>query len=146
MSQIVIIADDGLVGIDNSFRPVDLTALDPTIWAVHWDTDTLTGTLERRTVPVNEIILDFSPYQQFADAWAVGPPADTRAEANFNDLPGLLGLLQLTMAITFTIENQVRVLQGNPTLTRTQFINAIDNNLGVSVDPAIIAVLKSKLD
>ena len=76
--KVTIIRDDGVVGVDGEFRTVDLSALDPAIHALHWDSVVGEGEVEYVSPRRNEEITDFTPYQQFHDAWvAAAPPPPT---------------------------------------------------------------------
>lgn len=72
--RVTIIADDGVVGIDGEFRTVDLSALDPDIHAVHWDSVVNEGEIEYKSPRREEAITDFAPYQPFVGAWSAAAP------------------------------------------------------------------------
>lgn len=60
--KITIIKPDGLVSCDGkSVSGLALSGLADDVWAVHWDTETKTGELEKTDWSVTEIT-DFSPY------------------------------------------------------------------------------------
>ncbi|MFZ5762824.1 MAG: hypothetical protein ACOY8P_07870 [Thermodesulfobacteriota bacterium] len=54
--RITIIHDDGVVGVDGVFRPVDLGVLPDNIHAVQFDTDAGSGHVEHRNPQRNRAI------------------------------------------------------------------------------------------
>lgn len=84
MPKVTIIADDKAVYVDGaSIAGIDLSALDPSIYAIQWDGTK--GHIEYRTLSCptcgvdsrkpNVAIVDLSPYQKFVDAYAVAKAA-----------------------------------------------------------------------
>lgn len=73
--RLTIISDDGVVGVDGVFRPVDLSALPDGVRAVQWDSATGSGHIEYDEGPNSEIT-DNADFQYFIDLWtAAEPPA-----------------------------------------------------------------------
>ena len=81
MSRIAIVAEGSRVNIDGEARTVDLSALDPNIHAVQWDSATSTGHVEYKDKSPQTVLIDFSAFQPFIDAWtAAVPPPPTLAD------------------------------------------------------------------
>ena len=60
--KITIIKPDGLVSCDGkTVTGLALSGLSNDVWAVHWDTETKKGELEKTDLSITEIT-DFSPY------------------------------------------------------------------------------------
>ena len=80
--KITILKPDGLVQCDGkSVSGLSLSGIADDVWAVHWDTETEKGELEKTDLSVTEIT-DFSPYTsavtEYGDNYQA-PPADTTA-------------------------------------------------------------------
>ena len=79
--RVAIIADADKVNVDGVARFVDLSALDPNIHAVQWDSATSTGHVEYKDRSPETALTDISDYQSFIDAWtAAEPPPPTLAD------------------------------------------------------------------
>ena len=73
--KLIIIPADVAVGVDGEFRQVDMTGIDPTIHAVHFDDGTGEGEVEfkeRGRSP--ERIEDRSQFDLFVDRWVAAAP------------------------------------------------------------------------
>lgn len=81
--RVTIVSDDNKVLVGGVARTVDLTGLDPTIWAVQWYSSI--GEIEYRydfatnSQRPNARFADFSPYQVFVDRWTAAAPVSTAA-------------------------------------------------------------------
>jgi hypothetical protein len=94
MARYQILVRDSHVYVDRVEKLVDLTGIDPTIHAVDWNTVSNNGHVEYNDGKRNELITDFSPYQQYVDAWntapdppAPPPPADPTTDPRLDLLP-----------------------------------------------------------
>ncbi len=77
--RVTLIKDDNIVGFDREFRDVDLSGLDESIHAVQWNNSA--GHIEYNGSAPNEVLTDFTAYQQYIDAWtAAAPPPPTLDE------------------------------------------------------------------
>jgi len=70
--RVTIIRDDGIVGIDGTFRAVDLSGLDENVRAVQWDGDA--GHVEYDH-SANTSLDNMNAYQAFIDLWTAAAPA-----------------------------------------------------------------------
>jgi len=103
MAKYAIVSEGSIVDVDKDSRVVDLSTLDPDIWAVDWNTSSSKGNVEYRPESGrgSNPIDDFSPYQQYVDAWTTAPappapppvgPGDARIRpipASVNSIPVL---------------------------------------------------------
>ena len=72
--RVAIVADAGRVNVDGVARLVDLSALDPNIHAVQWDSATSTGHVEYKDRRPETVLTKISDYQSFIDAWTAAAP------------------------------------------------------------------------
>lgn len=74
--KITVIRSDAVVGVDGVFRNIDVSNLDPTIHAIHFDTTQSKGNVEFKayTDKGNLWLTDFAPYQIYLDRWTAAAP------------------------------------------------------------------------
>lgn len=71
--RVAIVRDDGVVGVDDVFRHVDLSALPFGVRAVQWNSVTGTGHIEYDEGPNTEITGN-ADFQYFIDLWTAAAP------------------------------------------------------------------------
>lgn len=121
--KVSIIKADGLVSKDGVAQDgLSLSSIASDVWAVHWDSSTSKGTLEKTDLSVEEIT-DFTPYESALteyDAAYVAIPEITaeelmRAERNRRlEETDYLGLSDVTMSDSWkTYRQTLRDLPAN---------------------------------
>ena len=67
--KVTIIKTDGFVSKDGvGFSGLSLSSIASDVWAVHWDSSTSTGTLEKTDLSVTDIT-SFTPYESALTEW-----------------------------------------------------------------------------
>ena len=67
--KVTIIKTDGFVSKDGvGFSGLSLSSIASDVWAVHWDSSTSTGTLEKNDLSVTDIT-SFTPYDSALTEW-----------------------------------------------------------------------------
>lgn len=67
--KVTIIKPDGFVSKDGvGFSGLSLSSIDSEVWAVHWDSSTSKGSLEKTDLSVEEIT-SFTPYESALTEW-----------------------------------------------------------------------------
>lgn len=79
--RVTIIRDDGVAGVDGSFRPVDLSALPPEIRAVQWNG--ARGHVEYDNA-ANTPLDSIAEFQWVIDRWATAAPQPLAAASTMN--------------------------------------------------------------
>lgn len=75
MTLITIVPGDNRVYVDDEWRTVDFSSVNPDVQQLWWDTIKGNGVISYKTVGRRDkIITDFSPYQKWKDAYDNNEP------------------------------------------------------------------------
>jgi len=125
-----VIVEDSRVVAGGVGRVVDMTGLIPDgVWAIQWDSEAKAGHIEYSDGRPNLAITSLDEFDGLVAAWQAAapipeiPPTDTEIDDASLATLSKAGSIEMALGeALFRVGNDVRVLKGQGTITKAQFV------------------------